>query len=165
MKLTKKFVLAAMVLPLTLGTASAFASVGKAHTGDKCMSQERALLQQLDLTDSQKEQIKELRKFSKLEKKQKFAKLEERKVARLTHKDKVQALVLADNFDKEAATKLAKEMVEKQTERRVALLEKKHKLLSVLTPAQKVKYAELKKARLLECAEKKYIRLEEKHHD
>ncbi|AUI87202.1 stress adaptor protein CpxP [Vibrio azureus] len=165
MKSTKQFVLAAMVLPLTLSAASAFASDGKAHSGDKCMGQERALLKQLDLTDAQKEQIKELRKFSKLEKKQKFAKLEEKKVARLTHNEKVQALVLADNFDKEAANKLAKEMVEKQTERRVALLEKKHKLLSVLTPAQKVKYAELKKARTQECAEKKYIRLEKKHND
>lgn len=54
------------------------------------------------------------------------------------HHEKVQALVLADNFDEAAANDLASQMVAKQTERRVAMLKKQHDMMSVLTAEQKL---------------------------
>ncbi|OZT82433.1 stress adaptor protein CpxP, partial [Vibrio sp. 03_296] len=59
-------VLAAVVLPLTLGTASAFAfGGGKGHhkgpDGECGMGMERGMMRQLDLTDAQKEQLDAMR--------------------------------------------------------------------------------------------------------
>ena len=159
MKTAKKLVLAAVVLPLTLGTASAFAFGGKDHKGH------RGIMRQLDLTDAQKDQLKEMREANKAEMKAKFADGKEARMAeRQAHHEKVQALLLADNFDAAAANDLAKEMVEKQTERRVKMMEKKHQMLSVLTPEQKTKFVELQKERQQKCGEKMQKRME-KHHN
>ncbi|HGY9591780.1 TPA: CpxP family protein [Vibrio harveyi] len=168
MKTAKKLVLAAVVLPLTLGTASAFAFGGKDHKGHRgeCgMGMDRSIMRQLDLTDAQKDQLKEMREANKAEMKAKFADGKEARMAeRQVHHEKVQALLLADNFDAAAANDLAKEMVEKQTERRVKMLEKKHQMLSVLTPEQKTKFVELQKERQQKCGEKMQKRME-KHHN
>ncbi|EKM12339.1 CpxP family protein [Vibrio harveyi] len=168
MKTAKKLVLAAVVLPLTLGTASAFAFGGKDHKGHRgeCgMGMDRGIMRQLDLTDAQKDQLKEMREANKAEMKAKFADGKEARMAeRQAHHDKVQALLLADNFDAAAANDLAKEMVEKQTERRVKMMEKKHQMLSVLTPEQKTKFVELQKERQQKCGEKMQKRME-KHHN
>lgn len=168
MKTAKKLVLAAVVLPLTLGTASAFAFGGKDHKGHRgeCgMGMDRGIMSQLDLTDAQKDQLKEMREANKAEMKAKFADGHEARMAeRQAHHDKVQALLLADNFDEAAANDLAKEMVEKQTERRVKMMEKKHQMLSVLTPEQKTKFVELQKERQQKCGEKMQKRME-KHHN
>lgn len=167
MKTAKKLVLAAVVLPLTLGTASAFAFGGKDHKGHRgeCgKGMDRGIMRQLDLTDAQKDQLKEMREANKAEMKAKFADGHEARMAeRQAHHDKVQALLLADNFDEAAANDLAKEMVEKQTERRVKMMEKKHQMLSVLTPEQKTKFVELQKERQQKCGEKMQKRME-KHH-
>ncbi|MGI9919428.1 CpxP family protein [Vibrio owensii] len=168
MKTAKKLVLAAVVLPLTLGTASAFAFGGKDHKGHRgecAMGMDRGIMRQLDLTDAQKDQLKEMREANKAEMKAKFADGHEARMAeRQAHHDKVQALLLADNFDEAAANDLAKEMVEKQTERRVKMMEKKHQMLSVLTPEQKTKFVELQKERQQKCGEKMQKRME-KHHN
>ncbi|EKO3786516.1 CpxP family protein [Vibrio harveyi] len=168
MKTAKKLVLAAVVLPLTLGTASAFAFGGKDHKGHRgeCgMGMDCGIMRQLDLTDAQKDQLKEMREANKAEMKAKFADGKEARMAeRQAHHEKVQALLLADNFDAAAANDLAKEMVEKQTERRVKMLEKKHQMLSVLTPEQKTKFVELQKERQQKCGEKMQKRME-KHHN
>ncbi|MGD1467912.1 CpxP family protein [Vibrio harveyi] len=168
MKTAKKLVLAAVVLPLTLGTASAFAFGGKDHKGHRgeCgMGMDRSIMRQLDLTDAQKDQLKEMREANKAEMKAKFADGKEARMAeRQAHHEKLQALLLADNFDAAAANDLAKEMVEKQTERRVKMMEKKHQMLSVLTPEQKTKFVELQKERQQKCGEKMQKRME-KHHN
>ncbi|MCA2470508.1 CpxP family protein, partial [Vibrio alginolyticus] len=56
MKSAKKLVLAAVVLPLTLGTASAFAFGGKDHhkgPRDECgMGMDRGIMRDLNLTDA-----------------------------------------------------------------------------------------------------------------
>ncbi|MCW8333919.1 CpxP family protein [Vibrio sp. SCSIO 43135] len=158
MKTAKKLVLAAVVLPLTLGTASAFAFGGKDHgkgMGGKCGGFDRGVMRQLDLTDAQKEQLKEMREAGKAEMKAKFEQGgEERQAAMKAHHEKVQALVLADTFDQAAANDLAKEMAEKQAERRVKMLEKQHQMLSILTPEQKEKFVELSQERHQKCADK-----------
>ncbi|WP_322803266.1 CpxP family protein [Vibrio alfacsensis] len=169
MKSAKKLVLAAVVLPLTLGAASAFAFGGKDHHkgphGECGKGMDRGIMRQLDLTDAQKDQLKEMREANKAEMKAKFADGKEARMAeRQAHHDKVQALLLADNFDEAAANDLAKEMVEKQTDRRVKMLEKKHQMLSVLTPEQKAKFVELQKERQQKCGEKMQKRMQ-KHHN
>ncbi len=76
MKTAKKLVLAAVVLPLTLGTASAFAFGGKDHKGHRgeCgKGMDRGIMRQLDLTDAQKDQLKEMREANKAAMKAKFA--------------------------------------------------------------------------------------------
>ncbi|MDA0150356.1 CpxP family protein [Vibrio sp. LaRot3] len=160
MKLAKKLVLAAAVVPLALGSASALAFGGKGdHKGPhgKCgMGMDRGIMKQLDLTDAQKEQFKEMRTSNKEEMKAKFeANFEAHKAERQAYQEQVQQLVLADNFDQAAANELAKQMVEKQTERRVKMLEKQHQMLSVLTPEQKAKFVELSKERAEKCAEQR----------
>ncbi len=77
MKPAKKLILAAVVLPLTLGTASAFAFGGKDHhkgPRDECgPGMDRGIMRQLDLTDAQKEQLNELREANRAEMKAKLA--------------------------------------------------------------------------------------------
>ena len=70
-------------------------------------------------------------------------------------------MLLADTFDEAAANELAKQMVEKQTERRVKMLEKQHQMLSILTPEQKTKYVELQKER----SEKRLEKMQERFSD
>ncbi|MGY3685742.1 CpxP family protein [Vibrio coralliilyticus] len=164
MKTAKKLVLAAVVLPLTLGTASAFAYGGKDHKkgphGE--FGFDRGIMRQLDLTDAQKDQLKEMRQANKTELKAKFKdNFESHHAEMQANKEKVQALLLADTFDEAAANELAKQMVEKQTERRVKMLEKQHQMLSILTPEQKTKYVELQKER----SEKRLEKMQERFSD
>lgn len=165
MKLAKKLVLAAVVVPLTLGTASAFAFGGKDHKKGghgECGGFDRSIMRQLDLTDTQKEQLQEMREAGKKEMKANFkGNFETRHAEMQAHKAKVQELVLADNFDQAQANELAKAMVEKQTERKVKMLEKQHQMLSILTPEQKEKFVELSQQRADKCAEKMQKRFAE----
>jgi len=167
MKMAKKLVLAAVVLPLTLGTASAFAFGGKDHKkgghGECGGGFDRGIMRQLDLTDAQKDQLKEMRESGKQQMKANFKEnFETRQAGMQAHHAKVQALVLADNFDEAAANDLAKSMVEQQTERKVKMLEKQHQMLSVLTPEQKAKFAELQQERAGKCADKMQKRFADK---
>ncbi|TMX45393.1 CpxP family protein [Vibrio sp. Hep-1b-8] len=155
MKLAKKVVLAAAVLPLALGTASAYAFGGKDHNnggngrhGECGGGFDRGIMRQLDLTDAQKTQLQEMRETNNQQKKAVFH------AEKLAQKAKVEQLLLADNFDQAAANELAKAMVEQQTERKVKMLERQHKMLSILTPEQKAKFVELQQERATECAEK-----------
>ncbi|MCG9684620.1 CpxP family protein [Vibrio sp. Isolate23] len=164
MKTTKKLILAAVILPLTLGSASAFAFGGKdhkkGHHGE--FGFDRGIMRQLDLTDAQKEQIKVLRETSKTEMKAELKQnFETRHAEMQANKEKLQALVLADTFDKATANELAKQMVEQQTARKVKMLEKQHQMLSILTPEQKTKYVELQKER----AEKRFNKMQERLSD
>lgn len=166
MNTAKKMVLAAVVLPLTLGTASAWAFGGGGkdnHKGprDECRGGlDRGIMRQLDLTEEQQAQLKEMREAGRDEMKAQFKENFESHQAQMqAHRASVQALVLADTFDQAAAQELAKQMVDQQTERRVKMLEKEHKMLSVLTPEQKAKFVELQQERATECGEKMQKRM------
>ncbi|NRB68262.1 MAG: CpxP family protein [Vibrio sp.] len=162
MKTAKKLLLAAMILPLTLGTASAFAAKDHKKGSYGEFGFDRGIMRQLDLTDAQKEQIKALRETSKTQMKAEFKQNFEAHHAEMqANKEKLQALVLADTFDQVAANELAKQMVEQQTERKVKRLEKQHQMLSILTPEQKTKYVELQKER----AEKQFNKMRERLSD
>lgn len=167
MKMVKKLAVAAVILPLTLGTASAFAFGGKDHKkgghGECGGGFNPKMMRKLDLTDAQKEQLKELREAGKTEMKANFkANAEVRHAEMQAHRAKVQELVLAESFDQEAASELAKAMVEKQTERKVKMLEKQHQMLSILTPEQKTQFVELQNERAENCADKMQKRLADK---
>ena len=157
MRTVKKLVLAAAVVPFALASASAFAFGGKGdHRGGCQGGMDRGIIKQLDLTEEQKTQFQEMRGANKKEMKAHFeANGEAYKAKRQAQHEKVQQLVLADTFDQSAANELAKNMVEQQTERKVKMLEKKHQMLSVLTPEQKEKFVELTKDRMGQCGEKR----------
>lgn len=165
MKSANKLVLAAVVLPLTLGAAGAFAYGGKdQHKGhqDECgRGMDRGIMRQLNLTDTQRDQLQSLRDANRAEMKGKYAAERDVRMAeRQAYHAKVQALVLADDFDEAQATALAKEMVEQQIERRVQMLEKKHQMLRVLTPEQKAEFVKLQDERVQACDERmqRYMR-------
>lgn len=158
MKNAKKLVLAAVVLPLTLATTSAFAfGGGKGHDKGphgEC-GMDRGMWRQLDLTDAQKTQLKEMRESGKEQMREKHKEqFAAHQAERQAMQEQVNQLVLADTFDQASANELAKQMVEKQTERKVRMLEKQHQMLSILTPEQKEQYVELKKERMTKCQDK-----------
>ena len=156
MKMAKKLILAAVVLPLVLST-SAFAFGGKDHQGprEECRpGLDRGMMKELNLTDSQKEQFKTLRQANKEEMKARFNdEKEQGEKSRMAHFDKVNSLLMAEKFDPAKATQLAKEMSNKQIERQVNMLSKQHQMLSILTPEQKTQFIELQKERLDDCAD------------
>ncbi len=155
MKTAKKLVLAAVVLPLTLGTASALAYGGKNHhrgPNDDCgiggIGFERGMMRQLDLTSDQQEKLRAMRGAGKNSFKGNY---EAMRAEMQAHRDQMHALMLADDFDKAAANELAKQMVEQQSERRVQMMERQHQMLSILTPEQKAKFVEMHNQRVGEC--------------
>ncbi|WP_413285659.1 CpxP family protein [Vibrio sp. MA40-2] len=149
MKLSKKIIIAATALPMVFATTSAFAKGGNNMDGKKQGSFDKGLIRQLDLTEEQKDQLRDLRQANRDENR------EDRGANRATRMAEMQAnrlaiqdLVLADDFDQEKAEQLAKLMVEKQTERRVQQLENQHEMLSVLTAEQKEQLKELQAERI-----------------
>ncbi|NNN48561.1 CpxP family protein [Vibrio sp. 2-2(8)] len=154
MKMAKKLVLAAVILPLTLSTASVFAFGGKEqHKGPnyECGGFDRGMMQQLDLTSDQQAKLKGMREANREAMKGEHK--GQRQAKMKAHHDKVQALVLAENFDAAAANELAKEMVDQQVAHRVKMLEKRHDMMSVLTPEQKAKLQTLQQDRMQKCME------------
>ncbi|MCJ2378115.1 CpxP family protein [Vibrio sp. ZSDZ34] len=164
MKLAKKVVIAALVLPLTVATASAYAfGGGKGHHKgdfDRCGGLDKKVFRQLDLTSEQQVQLKQMRESSREEMKAQFqSNFESKRAEMQASHQKMQALVLADTFDAQAANELAQEMVAQQAERRVGMLEQRHKMLSILTPEQKVKLQELQAERMDNCLTKMQSRM------
>ncbi|SMY37119.1 CpxP family protein [Photobacterium andalusiense] len=156
MKLFNKTIVIAMALPLALGSMSAFAGqehhheMKKGHHGGKLFSQ-------LDLTATQKQEMKTLRQANRSE--YKAQRVENHKLMQ-ADQQQLEKLVLANNFDESAVRAVAEKMSQQQVERRVAMLEQRHKMLNILTPEQKKKYVELKQQQ----AEKHFMRLEAKQH-
>ncbi len=170
MKFSKKLVIAATVLPLALGSASALAygggkggHHGKGGEGMCGGFDGKRMFRELDLTDAQKEQMKELRQANKEAMKAKFSgDFAAKKAEMQARQQKMQDLVLADNFDADAANAMASEMVQQQTERRVQMLEKQQEMLNILTPEQKVKFKELQQERMEKCFSKMESRVEKR---
>ncbi|HDL9481073.1 TPA: CpxP family protein [Vibrio cholerae] len=144
MKLAKKMILAAAVLPLTLGTTAALAygghgwdKEGDGHCGDRG---ERGIWKQLDLTAEQQAQLKEMR----------ANRGQNHDAMKALHAQE-RALVLAADFDQAAAENLAKQMVDQQVTHRVKMMEKRHQMMSILTAEQKAKLQTLQQEKMAEC--------------
>ncbi|MBY7997128.1 CpxP family protein [Vibrio fluvialis] len=154
MKTAKKLMLAAVVLPIVLGSASALAAGGKnkGPDGEMCGPDgERGIFKQLNLTAEQHAKLRQMREEGReqMQQKRQAGPSEQMKAMR----DKERALMLAPNFDKAQATELAKQMVDMQVERRVQMMEKRHQMLNVLTPEQKTQFQNLQQERMAKCWE------------
>ncbi|GLT17907.1 periplasmic repressor CpxP [Vibrio zhanjiangensis] len=162
MKTVTKLVLATIVLPLSLTSVSAYANSGKGHgkPEHKEFAVDPSLMRELDLSPEQQTQLKELRNTMKnglkAQRQENFAAHQAEMQA---NREKMQALLLAESFDKSAADELVRAMLDKQAEHKVMLLEKQHQMLSILTPQQKAKYVELQKERDEKRAQKRHERL------
>ncbi|NOI66245.1 CpxP family protein [Vibrio sp. 99-8-1] len=163
MNKTKKIVIAAAVLPMMFATASAYAFGGKDGGrgmdrdgfGGKCGGMDRGMLRDLDLTDEQKDQFQDLRQAKRDEMRGKFSENQAEFQAEMkAYQAEVQDLVLAADFDQQKAQELAATMVEKQTERRVAMLQARHEMMNILTDEQKAKVKELQQERMEQCSER-----------
>ena len=162
MKMTKQLIIASIVLPLTLGATSSFAHGDKGEKGPRGPQQEcrmgdfdRGMMKELALTDSQKEQLKEMRKANREAMKAEFENAPKPDMeAREAHMNQLKELMMADSFNPAKATELAKEMSEKRIERQVNMLSQQHKMLSVLTAEQKAKFFELQQERADDCTDK-----------
>ena len=150
-----KTMMLAMTLPLLIGSASVLAYGGHHGKGEGrggCgMDGGRKLMYELDLSDDQKQQLKTMRQTKREAMKAGYA--DQREPMR-AHYQQMQALVLADSFDEVAARELAQSMVEQQVGRRVAMMENRHEILSVLTEAQKTQYRQLMAERQAECQQR-----------
>lgn len=154
MKKVSKWLVAAAVLPLSLSAASAWAFGGpNGGHGGKCGG-DRAVLKQLDLTEEQQAHLKELREANKAQREERKANRDVNQAERDAHKAQMKALMLSDSFDQAAAQELASTMVEKQTQRRVAMMEKKHEMLQILTPEQREQFIDAQEERMQECKAK-----------
>lgn len=148
----KKAFIMAIALPLTLGAASALA-FGGSHGDGKyhgCGMQEgRKIFRELDLTDTQKEEMASLREVNRAAMR---AQRQRQHTAMQANREQMQALMLADNFDDAAVRELVQEMSAKRVEYRIEMFEKRHQMLNVLTSEQKESYKQLQSDRMAQCA-------------
>ncbi|MEI8632197.1 Spy/CpxP family protein refolding chaperone [Vibrio sp. PP-XX7] len=109
------------------------------------MSSERGMFRALDLNAAQRDKIRALRQGER-------EKMRAQRVSRLhemqqLHEEK-NKVILAKDFNPKAAQLLAQKMVneqakiraERQIERRVEKMRMQHDMMSILTPAQQVKW-------------------------
>lgn len=165
MNVSKKLLLAAVVLPLSLGSVSSFAFGGKDKPREQAPKLvDMHLLKKLDLTDEQKAELKELRAEKKEQRKEMRKERRQGNPEDMMQKRlALQNLLFADTFDEEKAQAMALEMSQKQAERQVKRLKEAHKVLSILTPEQKQELQELQKERAEKRAEKMRERMESRN--
>jgi protein CpxP len=150
----KKFAIAALLVPLALGSASAMA-FGGGKGGEQRGGMDNRMLRQLDLTDEQKDELKAIaetqreanRSAMEENREERMAEMQAAKTAELN-------LVLSADFSDEDAQQLAAQMVEKQQTRYVQKLRLQHEMMSVLTDEQKAELQTLQAERMAEMAEK-----------
>ncbi|MFV0447383.1 MAG: CpxP family protein [Vibrio sp.] len=155
MKLAKKMILAAVVLPITLGSAAVFAAGGGKGPGrdfgadcGRGGMMNPAVFAQLNVTPEQKAKMVELRlKQRDAMQAQRSGKQAEMRAFRLQERD----LVMSANFDEAAAKKLAEQMVQRRSEQRVAMMKQRNEMMNVLTADQKTKLAAIQQDRMNEC--------------
>ncbi len=155
--LMKKTTLVLLAAPLAFGSVSALAAGMGGHDAKgpmhgKCgMGMERGIWKQLDLTDAQKTQLKELRQQDREAMKSGFkANMQE---MRANH-EQMQKLVMADNFDQAAVQELAQKMADQRVEGQVKMAKARHDMFSVLTPEQKQEFSKLQGEQHQQCMEK-----------
>ncbi len=156
MKMAKKLILAAVVLPITLGSAAAFAAGGKGpgqgrDFGGECGNggmMNPAVFSQLNVTPEQKAKMAELRLKQRDEMQaQRAGKHAEMRAFKLKERE----LVMSSNFDEAAANKLAQQMVERRAEQRVEMMKNRHDMMNVLTADQKAKLTSIQQERMNDC--------------
>lgn len=162
MNMMKKMVLGAVILPLSLASASVFAAGGKDHhggmrgegmEGGKCMMKaNKKAFKALDLTDVQEDKFDEMRDARKAEHKAKKGQKRQPTAEMKADHEAMQNLMLADNFDEQAVRDLAEKMSERQIDRRVEMMKKRHEMMNILTPEQKVEFKANQDKYIADCA-------------
>ncbi|MBJ7549179.1 Spy/CpxP family protein refolding chaperone [Marinomonas ostreistagni] len=165
MSLSKKLMVATLALPLAFGAASSFAAGDKyerggkgshGHSDHQSCSGTMGLIYKLDLSDAQKDQLKELRSVRHAQVKSNAAKdIEQKRADREQAHQTMQKIVMADKFDTSAAKQFAGDMANKRAERNLMKMEAEHEMFSVLTAAQKDQFLELQKTAVDDCKAKK----------
>ncbi len=158
MKKMTKVLLAASVLPVVLGSASAFAKGGNGDDDfrgkrdrddrrfEQCERQDpRGMMRELNLTAEQRDKMRDFRQTDR----------NDMQTERQAHRDQMRALhqqenklMMGANFDEKAAHNLAKQMVDIQAANRVEMMKNRFEMMSILTPEQKAKFTELQEQRM-----------------
>lgn len=154
MEMAKKLLLAAVVLPVTLGSAAVFAAGGQGQgrgIGGDCGAggmMNPAVFAQLNVTPEQKNKMVELRlKQRDAMQAQRVNHQAEMRAFKLKEKE----LVMSAKFDEAAAKKLAEQMVQRRAEQRVAMMKQRNEMMNVLTADQKTKLTTIQQERTNEC--------------
>ncbi len=122
----------AIALPLTVSVAQAKSNEHQRSGGFY------QLVKQLELSDEQKMQIKDIIKQAKSE-----HPTQDHKADKKEHKEKSLALLTAESFDEAKAITLIESRQEKMKQMQLARLKLQHQVFQVLTPQQQGKYQEL----------------------
>ncbi|KXF82745.1 Spy/CpxP family protein refolding chaperone [Enterovibrio coralii] len=133
MKFSKRIAATVIALPLMMGSMSAMAFGGGHHDG-KGMMGGKHLLRGVELTETQKDELRTLREQNREEMR---ANKGEFRTQMMEERQQMQDLMLADNFDEAAVRALAEKMSQQQLERRIEMAKKRHEMMSILTPEQK----------------------------
>lgn len=166
MNMMKKMILGAVVLPLSLASASAFAAGGhheggmkggmkggEGMHGGKCMMKaNKKAFKDLELTDAQEDQLDEMRDARKAEHKARKGEKRQPTAEMKADHEAMQNLILADNFDESAVRDLAEKMSQKQIDHRVDMIKKRHDMMNILTPDQKAEFKENQDKYRADCA-------------
>ena len=145
-----KKVTKALLLTLGVSTALMACPAGGKKFGGEGREGMRQIMQQLDLTDKQKEELKTLRE-SRKEIMQ--AKKEHRRNMRQQMKPDMSTFMTANSFDKEAFKKEMQKKFEAKRamreQRQASMMEVRadhmEKMFNILTPEQRIKWIELSK--------------------
>lgn len=133
MKMSTRIAAAIIALPLMLTSASALAYPDK-HQGCNGKMKPKQLLRGIELTDAQKAQMDKLYQQNRA---QKIDNKNLKANQKSEHHQKIQTLLLSENFNEAEVRALAQEMSSQQVENRVAKAKKQHDMFKLLTPAQK----------------------------
>ncbi len=161
MKKMTKVLLATSVLPIVLGSASAFAKGGNNddfrsnhrnfRDNDRCEpSDGRGMMRELNLTQEQQTKLRDMRQAERTEMQKER---QEMRGQMQSFHQKENQLMLAKNFDQKAAEKLAKQMVDVQAAHRAEMMQKRFEMMNILTPEQKAKFTELQQQRFAKMEE------------
>ncbi|ASK78894.1 hypothetical protein CF386_07445 [Paraphotobacterium marinum] len=168
MNSTKKISAAIMVVSLIVGSTSAFAY---GHHKNGCGHHHKGLYKQLNLTDKQKEEFKNIREQSK--EAMKASRAEYKKTLsenKNSYKEAMQKYVMNDSgYDKDKIQQLISEKMNAKaklkTEQKMIRLEAKHNMYKDLTAEQQTKLKQIKAKQFEQCAvklEKKSAKLSQK---
>ncbi|OBT16428.1 hypothetical protein A9264_11495 [Vibrio sp. UCD-FRSSP16_10] len=166
MTMNKKWLAVAMMVPLTLGSASVLANGKKGgdrgHKGGPTCEMNldgKSAFRGLDLTDAQKTELKTIRDEVKASKK---GKRDANREMKKEMKAQEQQLVLAPNFDEAKANELAASMVAERTQMHVEKMRTTQRMMSVLTDAQKQQLVDKGAERTAKCEQKMQNKMDKK---
>ena len=141
-KINKKLTAAIIALPLILGATgvAAFGNNDGEGQGHCKGGHGEALIQKLDLTAEQKEEIEQIRESNR----------EAMQAERGSKHESMHTLLTAEEFDEAAAKKLVDVKEQTKEARQINRLKNQHAIYNVLTEEQQAQLLEMKQERMRE---------------